>query len=101
MFHGTAAAQEIFNRGFLIGGQHTTVTHGTAYGQGVYTSTVPNTPWQYGGMKIVMLARALFVTTGKTAQDDCDMWIPDATSPTWRIFRHVDQLLPMYALHWS
>jgi hypothetical protein len=100
VFHGTTKANDIAGRGFEVGGQSVPPANGSMYGRGVYTARGANMPLQYGYGQTVILALALPGRESKTGADDgtCDSWRPQHD---WHVFRHGDQLLPVYILHFK
>ena len=101
VFHGTgneANIDSIMKGGFKIGGQdghH--VTNGTAWGQGIYTSTTPDDPKGYGGQtRAVILSKALPGEVGAPGRSDS--WNP---RQDWQIFATQAQVLPCYVVRFK
>jgi hypothetical protein len=98
VFHGTASAnvELIMKTGFRVGGRDIAAANGSAYGIGVYTATGPNTPVNYAqGSRQVILSYALTGNVGSAANGG-DSWRPRGD---WHIFRHGNQLLPKWVVH--
>ena len=102
VFHGTgneANIDSIMKGGFKIGGQggHD-VTNGTAWGQGVYTSTTPDDgPTSYGAQtRAVILSKALPGEVG--AEGRSDSWNPRRD---WQGFATQAQVLPCYVVRFK
>lgn len=100
VFHGTTKANDIAGGGFEVGGQSVPPANGSLHGRGVYTARGANMPLQYGYGQTVILALALPGRESQTGADDgtCDSWRPQHD---WHVFRHGDQLLPVYILHFK
>ena len=104
VFHGTKtqqAIESIMTGGFKVGGQNGhPVACGTAYGQGVYSATGPDTPMGYGSAtKAVILAKALpGACRGAHQNGGGDSWKPKGD---WCIFAKRDQVLPCFVIHFS
>ena len=105
VFHGTTeiAAIKILKEGFKIGGDDAQVPikNGAACGRGVYAATGPSDPMRYAGQAdCVVLAKAVPGLCRDIIQPDeeVDSWKP---CKDWIVFRHCDQLLPVYVIHYT
>ena len=101
VFHGTrneASIDSIMKSGFKIGGQDGhPVAVGSAHGHGVYTSTRPDDPMQYGHQtQAVILSKALPGQVG--ARGSSDSWKPNQD---WHIFATKEQVLPCYVVRFG
>ena len=81
------------------------IRNGNVYGNGVYTATGPETPWNYAGnprtgrgnVGKVILSMALPGTTkGEKEARGGDSWKPHSD---WLVFKSGSQLLPKYVIH--
>ena len=97
VFHGTGrdAIDKIASEGFKIGGtEGVAIKTGALYGSGVYTAVNPDISLAYSrGCKMMLLSLAI---RGKK-----DVHYNDGASADVLVFRHVDQLLPRYVVHYS
>ena len=92
VFHGTTlqAVKLIVEDGFKVGGVDISMTHGAAFGPGVYTAVGPNTAMDYArGNRCVILARGMLGGQGDHGVGGQD----------YKIFRSSHQLLPCYVVH--
>ena len=106
VFHGTGNKQnqaDIVVNGFKVGGQNGhPISNGAVFGQGVYTDLKARSAVSYGqGAKSVILCKGL---EGQKDRDDKgrnggDSWRPSGRD--WAVFRHSQQVLPMYVLHFQ
>jgi hypothetical protein len=86
--------------GFLVGGAGVQVANGTAYGQGVYSATGPNTPMGYAKSSneviLAMAVKGKHTSGSQTAGSDS--WSP---KQDWMIFAKGEQLHPTYVVHYT
>lgn len=114
VFHGSAKENlpKIMEGGFKVGGKDYPssqywkggkfpVANGTAYGQGVYSATGPNTPMGYSRQSTaIILAMALKGEFATSKGDGLDSWSNGSAGSDWMIFADDEQVLPVYVVHY-
>ena len=111
VYHGTRdpkAAEKIAAAGFAVGGidPEVPIRNGNVYGNGVYTATGPETPWNYAGNprrgsgqsagRVILSMGLPGRTKGESEAGGGDSWVPHSD---WLVFRTGSQLLPKYVIH--
>jgi hypothetical protein len=79
------------------------VANGTAYGQGVYSATGPDTPMSYSraGNQSIILAMALKGKFAPSKARGLDSWSNGSAGSDWLIFADDEQVLPVYVVHYQ
>lgn len=95
VFHGTdtAAIASISNEGFKIGGVGVRIKCGAVYGEGVYTALNPDISVAYSKKSNMMLLSLALPGTFNTHHGSGGHDVI--------VIKNVDQLLPMYVVHYS